>query len=192
MNFMLLVNDTGSKAFPPDANGLTIVGALLSGRAKPSPEEAQKKFASRSDWVRKKLMGQGITDTGVQDAIVAYDTASYAAERDLSDKYATIFVSIAQNLFTDAQLTSSTNEFRAFVGDEKDRREVAYGDLSQKIELARNPRLDATLMTLGLVGNERLLVASSNHVSGSMKLQVEFDSGNDDGDDDQEDDDDDQ
>lgn len=122
-------------------------------------EEQRKQLEAQNQKMRELQQRQsmtraGLTDVKDQDVLMAYLTNEETARQTLRDKWQSLQQLLRNNDTPDTQIAGSLNEFRAAVEDEKARKDKARTELDTKLGLAQKPRLDAMLMTSGLIGDE--------------------------------------
>ena len=115
---------------------------------------------------RQTLIMAGVLDAPTQTTLVAFLGQEEAARQKLRDKWDALLKAVSDNATTDAQIAGLLNDFRAAVDEERARREAARTALDTKLGLATNPRLDAQLMTSGLLGDEASFVEGGNQPGG--------------------------
>jgi Spy/CpxP family protein refolding chaperone len=120
----------------------------------------------RDQSIRRELTQAGFTDVTIQDAVVAFAKVQDEARQPLQEKWRQIAQALRGDTFTETQLMSQLNSFRAAVDDEKARSAKALAALDAKISFSKKPRLDALLMTMGLTGHEGALVNNGGRVGG--------------------------
>lgn len=102
---------------------------------------------------RDTLNGYGVTDTKVQDVIVAYVKAQDAARQPLGDQ-SRLVTDALTNKVPDAQLFTLFATLRTQVEAEKARVEKDRKTLDTLVGYSKNPRLGVVLTMMGLIGDE--------------------------------------
>lgn len=155
-------NNTPKAENPPNR---PVGGRGNRGGRNLTPEQIQQMQtqmqARRDENIRRQLTQAGFTDTGVQDAIVAFANGQDTAGQSLQEKWRLINQAVRGETVTEPQLMSLLNSFRAQIDEEKARRAKATAALDAKISFSKKPRLDALLMTMGLTGEEAAFVNNS-------------------------------
>lgn len=118
----------------------------------------QRMQQMREEGMRRMLTDAGFADAIVQDAIIAFGAAQEKATQSLRQKMRQVTEAARTGAVTDAQMSTLLAEFRADVAAEKTRRAAAQKDLDTKVNFSKQPRLDALLTTMGLIGDEAAVV----------------------------------
>ncbi|MBV9467636.1 MAG: hypothetical protein JOZ57_00145 [Abitibacteriaceae bacterium] len=121
----------------------------------------QMRLQARDDNLKRMLGNAGFTDPKLQDALVTFIKAEEQAVQPYRDKGRKLIEALRSKTLTDAQLAMLLNDFRAAAEDEKQRRTAAQQALDKQIAYTRNPRLEAYLRLLGLVGDEASLLVGT-------------------------------
>lgn len=135
---------------PPGAPGMPPRGGKRGG-ARRTPEQMQ---VQRTQMLKRMLEGAGITDPKTQDPVVAFAGEREAAGRDLQEKMRAVNAALRNGAATDKEIAATLDNLRSAVAAEKTRRAVAEKALDADIGFSKNPRLDAILTTMGLIGDE--------------------------------------
>lgn len=116
---------------------------------------------------RQTLILSGVTDPKAQDAILLFTQEQEAARGSLRSKWNALQQAL-NNDTPDTQIATLLNDFRSAVDDERARRDKARSALDVQIGLSKNPRLEAQLMTSGILGDEASLVNGNDRNVGFM------------------------
>ena len=119
-----------------------------------TPEQRQQFMQQRmEEGVRQQLTAAGVVKE-VQDPIVEAWKAQQTARQDIAAKARELAQGLRPNGATDEELGIMLRDLREAVTAEKTRRDTAVKELDAKISYSKNPRLDAILTVLGLIGDE--------------------------------------
>jgi hypothetical protein len=126
-----------------------------------TPEQRQQLMRqNRETSMRRLLERAGVTDVTTQNTIVTYATneqeARDRARQTLRASNQKLAQAVRTGAVTESQLGTLLDEFQNAAADEKDRRAKSAADLDRKVGYTKNPRLEAVLTTLGIVGDESL------------------------------------
>ncbi|RYG65393.1 hypothetical protein EON80_17435 [bacterium] len=163
---------------PPDVAVFTNIVTKNRKVDKRTPEQIQQMDAQNGELAMLKLRRQltwvGITDTATQNLIVDYRKAQFHPADLLRDGFEAVLVALQDKAIPDKAIPDEEfavllGEFQSRVGEEKARRAKSFRAIAEKIDLARNPRLDATLLVLGFVGDESLMVEGINGTVNALK-----------------------
>ncbi len=150
-------------------------------REKTNDKEAIKKETTRkvflqnagemnAEQLRFNLQAQGITDEKTQNAILEHAKRVEEARKSVDEKAATLRANAKPNAaMADAQFNVLLNDYLASIEDYKIAREKSVRQLDEKIAYTKNPRLHATLLTMGLVGDAPA-AGNSNFMGGGVTI----------------------
>jgi hypothetical protein len=114
----------------------------------------------REQGTRNALQRAGVTDAATQDAIVAHAAAQEKARQSLREQSRKLFDSLRDAPSTDAEIATALRTLRANVAAEKLRSTRALTDLNSKTNYTKQPRLEALLTMMGLVGDEAAYIGA--------------------------------
>jgi hypothetical protein len=139
---------------PPNRTPAQLMRDMAPGqrRAQMQGLAMERLQTGRADMVRQQLIDGGFVDKAVQDAVVEFSNAQIKAALALREKSAKVSEALNDKATTDAQLSVLLNDLRAAQADEKDRRETEDKALDAKINFTKQPRLEALLVTMNLIG----------------------------------------
>lgn len=174
----LLAGTTGFVVFPalsqPDLKrgGLGTEKAENGDKARQKEDEARKAAANiavaegarkatfqrdgqmSEERVRRELQAQGINDENTQNAILEHVRRVEEARKAVDEKSVALRANLKPNTaMADAQFNVLFNDYQAAIEDYRIVREKSAAQLDEKIGYSKKPRLHATLMTLGLIGD---------------------------------------
>ncbi len=124
-----------------------------------TPEQRQmladqvRDFA-REQTIRLMMSNAGFTDKVVQDQVIAFAREQSSAMDKLGEQNRKMMDGLRAQETPAAQLSALMNEYRAAQEDEITRRKTALDALDAKVNYRKQPRLEAVLTTLSLVGDE--------------------------------------
>lgn len=139
------------------------------GRGNITPEQrAAFMQQMRERMVRGIMDNAAFTAKPMQDAVVAFAKTQDTATQTLQEKTRTLVEAVSTKGTPDAKIATLLAEFQAAVAAEKERRKTAQAALDTQIKYSTQPRLNALLTTLGIIGSESLVLNSSNAAGGTM------------------------
>jgi hypothetical protein len=117
-------------------------------------EWQQQMQQRREQGLRQMLTEARFTEPALQNAVVGYVNEQEQARQSLQEKARLLNQALRNPASTDAQITTVLADFRAAVAAEKTRRTTALTALEKDTSYSKNPRLDATLTMMGIIGDE--------------------------------------
>ena len=180
-----------SKNARKQLKGLLIAGAALAvtatashaqgnfgGRGEDKPDYRQltqeqremlaeqvRDFA-REQTIRLMMSNAGFTEKAVQDEVIAFAKVQNNATEKLSEQNRKMFDGLREQNAPAAQLSALMNDYRAAQEDENARRKTSLDALDAKLNYRKQPRLEAVLTTLGLIGDEMAVAGLGGAVGG--------------------------
>jgi hypothetical protein len=134
-----------------------------------TPEERRQANATaRERGLRSLLAEAGFEQKDVQDAVVAFVNEQDQAREPLRDQAAKLMDTVTGAATGDALVPGLLAELRKNVAAEKERRKAAETALDAKINYSKQPRLEAILTVLGIIGDEAVSLESGNAFSSVM------------------------
>ena len=141
------------------------LGAVETGNAQPggnnrpdfrnmTPEQRQQameQFQERR--LREQLTQAGFTEAAIQDPIVVFSKSLDSARTPLRDKTTKLREAVA-NKTGDADVTTLITDLRTSTEAAKKQRDDLLKELDAKVGYSQKPRLEAFLITEGLLGDE--------------------------------------
>ncbi len=149
--------------------GLLLVPALCIGTAKSfaqpainplvaeQQDKAAKRAKERADAVeRERLMMRiyDIEDKPTQDILIDFLTQESAKRDDVRAAREKLQSLMRQKLASDAQVASALADYRAVVAKSKEDYARDLRQLDKQLGYSKNPRLEATLVFLDIIGDE--------------------------------------
>jgi len=164
----------------PDANGAPVaqnppninmgggrggrMGQNLTPAQTAQLDDMEAKIADLTQ--REEFVRAGITDTTVQDTLIAFLKDQETRRQALRDKWQTLLQGVRGGALADTQLEAQLNDFRAAMDDEKTKRSDALVKLDAAIGYSKNPKLDAELMIAGITGDEMAIMDFTPTIGG--------------------------
>ena len=127
--------------------------------------EQVRDFA-REQLVRLMLSNAGFADKAVQDAVVAFSNEQSKAMAKLNDQSIKVRMGLREQNAPANQLSTLLNDLNAATEAENTRRKTALEALNAKINFRNQPRLEAVLTTMGLVGDEMAVAGLGSGFAG--------------------------
>jgi hypothetical protein len=137
-----------------------------------SPEQQEllaekvRDFA-REQMIRLMLSNAGFADKAVQDEVVAFANEQSKAMAKLNEQNGRLRMGLREQNTPANQLTTLMSEYNAAVTAENTRRKTALDALDAKINFRKQPRLEAVLTTMGVVGDEMVVAGLGGGVGGA-------------------------
>jgi len=137
------------------------------------PKERREALAkARERGLRLLLTEAGFAEKAVQDAVVAFVNDQDTAREPLREAAAKLMDTVSGSAAGDTLVPGLLAELRAQVTLEKERHTKALAALDAQIGYTKNPRLDATLTVLGVIGKEAVSMEGDTAGSGvTMRLR---------------------
>ena len=123
--------------------------------------------------VRAALQQSGFTDAGLVDTVLEQSHANAEASIALSEKN-TKLMDAVRNKAADADIEGLMADLRAGVKTELERRGKAAQDLDAKIGYSKQPRLEALLTYLGIIGQESAVAGDLGSSMGRLMMGAMF------------------
>lgn len=137
-----------------------------------TPEERQQWMQQRREEGLRTLMERsGVTDKTTQDAIIEWMRTEEKEREAVRATGRKVAEAVRTGAVTDTQMSILMNEFRNVVLDEKTRRAASARALDQKIGYSTKPRLEAMLVTMGLIGDEASYMTGATGIAGLPGFQ---------------------
>ena len=132
-------------------------------------QQQEQRADQRADQqVSTEMQAAGITDPETMDAIKQFVADQRTARKPLLAMAKKIATSLPLKTTTDEAMTASLTAFRKAVADDQVRYDKALKDLDAKIGYSTNPKLEAFLTLIGVIGNESSAVGGANAVFPNM------------------------
>ncbi|HEY0074833.1 MAG TPA: hypothetical protein VGB77_12075 [Abditibacteriaceae bacterium] len=137
-----------------------------------SPEQQEllaekvRDFA-REQMIRLMLSNAGFADKAVQDEVVSFANEQSNAMAKLNEQNAKLRTGLREQNTPAGPLTALMNEYNTAVTAENTRRKTALDALDAKINFRKQPRLEAVLTTMGVVGDEMVMAGLGGGVGGA-------------------------
>lgn len=109
---------------------------------------------TREQMIRLMLSNAGFAEKTVQDEVIAFAKEQNTAMDKFGEQNRKMFEGMRGQDTSAAQLSGLMNEYRAAQETETSRRKTALDALDAKINFRKQPRLEAVLTTMGIVGDE--------------------------------------
>lgn len=140
----------------PDPNNVpkaqNPVNRAVRPRLTPEQREAQRE-EMRVRLITRQLAGIGITDKAEQTAVADYIKAENDAADALQTSARALGTAMRTEAVTDKQVAVLLNNYNVAIDDNRARRKAAQTQLGEKVDLLKNPRLEAFLTLMGLYGD---------------------------------------
>lgn len=132
-------------------------------------EQQAQRAAQRADQqLSSEMQTAGITDPETLDAIKQFVADQRTARQSLLAMAKKLATSLGVKATTDEATTASLADFRKAVAADQVRYDKALKALDAKIGYSTNPKLEAFLTLIGVIGNESSAVGGANAVFPSM------------------------
>ncbi len=135
-----------------------------------TPEEQQQMMAQMRENRLRRQLAAGNADQKAQDAIIQYSKAQDEATQKIQDLMRQLVEAVSTAGTPDTKIAALLKQLEDATSAEKTRRQKARTDLDAKIGYSKLPRLSAVLTTIGLVGDESLLLNSTQ--GGNMGMMM--------------------
>jgi len=119
-------------------------------RPRMTPEQRQEQSEERLRGVMKE---NGITEEADQNAVLAYLSDELEARKPLRQMGMKLQGALGDTATTDVQIKALVEDYQNAQAVEKQRRLKAQSDLDAKIHYTKNPRMEAFLMLMGVLGD---------------------------------------
>lgn len=149
----LLVSASGAAHAQQGGNGGNNGGGRPNWQNMTPAQRQQMMATMMENRTRQQLGAAGFNDKAVQDPIVDFMKAQETARMPLRDKARQLSQGLANNATND-EIIIMLRDVRDAVTEEKTRHDAAVKDLDAKVNYTKNPRLEAELTVLGLIGDE--------------------------------------
>ncbi len=138
-----------------------------------TPQERQQLMQQRrAEGLRTFMERSGVTDKATQDAVIQWAQTEEKEREVVRATGRKVAEAVRTGAVTDTQMSILLNEFRNAVLDEKTRRATTTRALDQKIGYSTKPRLEAMLVTMGLIGDEASYMTGATGIAGLPGFQV--------------------
>ena len=124
----------------------------------PAQREAAR-AQQRERQLRQSLTGMGFAEPATQDAIVAFAKKQNAASTALLPKIEAIRTAFRDNA-DDATVSAALTAYRTAVTAAQTARDADIATLDGSISFSTNPKLEAFLTMMGIIGNENGFVSN--------------------------------
>lgn len=137
-----------------------------------SPEQQELLAEKVRDFAREQMMrlmlsNAGFADKAVQDEVVAFANEQSKAMAKLNEQNGRLRMGLREQNTPANQLSTLMSEYNAAVTAENTRRKTALDALDAKINFRKQPRLEAVLTTMGVVGDEMVVAGLGGGVGGA-------------------------
>ena len=146
----------------PGGRGPGGFGGGFGGGMQMTPEEQQQWMAQMRESRLRRQLASANADQKTQDAIIQYEKVQNAAGQKLQELMNQLIEAVSTKGTPDEKIAALLKQLEDATTAEKARRGQARTDLDAKIGYSRLPRLNMLLSTMGLVGDENLLLGGSN------------------------------
>ena len=109
---------------------------------------------TREQTIRLMMSNAGFTEKAVQDEVIAFAKEQNNATEKLGEQNRKMLDGLRDQNASAAQITALMNDYRAAQEGENARRKTSLDALDAKVTYRKQPRLEAVLTTMGLVGDE--------------------------------------
>ncbi len=133
-----------------------------------TPEEMQQMMAQMQDNRLRRQLAAGNADQKTQDAIVQYSRTRDAGTQKIQDLMRQLVEAVSTKGTPDDKIAALLKQLEEATTAEKTRRKQASADLDAKVGYSKLPRLTAVLTTLGLIGDDSLLLNTSQGANMNM------------------------
>jgi hypothetical protein len=164
----------GMSAIPSQAQpGLGFGGGQDAADYRQLSPEQQELLAekvrdfAREQMIRLMLSNAGFADKAVQDEVVSFANEQSKAMAKLNEQNAKLRTGLREQNTPAGPLTALMNEYNTAVAGENARRKTALDALDAKINFRKQPRLEAVLTTMGVVGDEMVMAGLGGVVGGA-------------------------
>jgi len=143
----------------PNANNVPTAPKDAQLPDMPGPVKAQLPGVQQREQKMRELMAEfGVAEPAIQDAVIAYMASEAMAQRPLRLQGRRLIIALkAQaadaNAVTDDQMRVLVADFRVALDADLERTMEAEAALDNQIGYSKNPRLEAMLVLLGIIGN---------------------------------------
>lgn len=128
-------------------------------------QQMEQRADQRADQqVASEMQAAGITDPETMDAIKQFVADQRTARKPLLAMAKKIATSLGVKTTADEATTASLADFRKAVAADQARYDKALKDLDAKIGYSTNPKLEAFLTLIGVLGNESSAVGGANAI----------------------------
>lgn len=122
-----------------------------AGRQVTAQERARQRL-------RRELQLMGVNQLALQDTLINYIEGENEARLALGDKGRRLQVALRGNALSDTQVAALLNDYQAAIEEDKARRDKAQAELVKSVDITKLPRVEATLVLMGVYGDGPLLV----------------------------------
>jgi hypothetical protein len=135
---------------PPPPGNNPPPNAQPPQRPRMTPEERRKQT---EDKLREMMTNNGVTDTSTQDAVLAYLSNELEARQPLRQMGEKLNRALSDQSITNDQIKGMIADYQNAQDLENQNRIKAQSDLDASIHYSQNPRLQALLMLMGVLGD---------------------------------------
>lgn len=142
---------------PPLANGNGQGGGQQAWQIwqNATPEQRQQMIMGFMETqLRQQMTGAGFEDKALQDPIIAFWKAQETARQPLRDETDQLMDGLRNKTATNDEIGIMMRDVRDAVTEEKTRHDAAIKDLDTQVHYTKNPRLEAMITVMGLIGDE--------------------------------------
>ncbi len=163
----LALSATSMVRAQPDANAAPKAANPPNWMPLPAGADWQKMTpAQRREMIRKfteqMLRGSmawlGFNDPATQQAVIDCTVEQEEAVEPLRDQHRKVTRALLANALTERQAKDALARLRVAAKDAREARETAIATLEEKVAFSKNPRLEAFLSAIGLIGDESNLI----------------------------------
>lgn len=112
--------------------------------------------------LRRQFTQAGITDAATQEKLLAYVEAEVTARAELMKKARQLQTGLRGNTLSDTQVAALLNTYQGAAEEDKTRRLKAQADLKKSVDLAKMPKVEATLALMGFYGDGPSMMRGGN------------------------------
>lgn len=132
-----------------------------------TPEQRQQMMQERmAESFKTTLTGAGFTEESLQNAIVEHAQAQDTAIAPLRERNQKFSQALSAGAVNDEQAAAALKTMRELVAAEKERRTTAAAALDEKIGYSKQPKLEALLTSMGLIGDEAAVLSGTTNTGG--------------------------
>jgi hypothetical protein len=107
--------------------------------------------------LRRQLQLLGINQLAVQDTLIAYIETETKAHQAVVEKGLRLQTGLRGNALSDAQVAALLNDYQAAIEEDRARRSKAQADLLKNVDITKMPKVEATLILMGVYGDGPIL-----------------------------------
>lgn len=133
-----------------------------------TPEEQQQMMAQFRETRLRRQLAAANADPKAQDAVVQYSKAQDAATQKIQDLMRQLVEAVSTKGTPDDKIATLLKQLEDATAAEKARRQTARTALDAQTGYSKNARLNGLLTTMGLVGDESLMLGNVQGANGGM------------------------